>query len=329
MIKKLISFLAASVMVMSVSSVVPAFADTSYSIESVSSAAATTSISSCSFKLSCTSYIYNGTAKLPSVTVKKGSATLKRNTDYTLSYANNKNVGTASVTVKGKGKYTGTKKLTFSIKALNTTTGVKTEALSDSSMKISWSKNSNANGYILQRYDTAKKTYVNVKTTSSTSYTNTGLSAGTSYKYRVCAYRKIGTVTYKTYSSVITKSTLTTEQYYQNEVLRLVNIERKKVGAAELKSNAVLNSLASKRAIQIKSEFSHSYKGSSAGDMLDNMGYTWYAWGENIAAGQRTPQEVVTAWMNSPGHKKNILNTKFKKLGVGYSNKYWVQVFTD
>ncbi len=76
-----------------------------------------TSISSCTVTLSQTSYTYDGYAKKPSVTVKDGSKTLTSGTDYTVSYSNNTNVGTATVTVTGKGNYTGSVNKTFTIKS--------------------------------------------------------------------------------------------------------------------------------------------------------------------------------------------------------------------
>ena len=72
-------------------------------------------ISECTVTLSPTSYIYDGNAKTPSVTVKDGTKTLTADTDYTVAYANNTNVGTATVTVTGKGNYTGTASATFTI----------------------------------------------------------------------------------------------------------------------------------------------------------------------------------------------------------------------
>jgi len=70
----------------------------------------------------------------------------------------------------------------------------------------------------------------------------------------------------------------------------------------------------------------------SAGDMLKQSGINWSAWGENIASGQRTPEAVVTAWMNSEGHRANILSPNFSKIGVGYATNsngtpYWTQMF--
>ena len=73
-------------------------------------------ISDCTVTLSTTSYTYNGKAKKPTATVKDGTTTLTADTDYTVSYANNTNAGTATVTITGKGNYTGTKSVTFTIK---------------------------------------------------------------------------------------------------------------------------------------------------------------------------------------------------------------------
>ena len=63
--------------------------------------------------------------------------------------------------------------------------------------------------------------------------------------------------------------------------------------------------------------------------MLTSFGVSYRTAGENIAYGQRTPREVVTAWMNSPGHRANILNASYTQIGVGYvaSGNYWTQLF--
>ncbi|MBR2563318.1 MAG: serine protease, partial [Paenibacillus sp.] len=62
-------------------------------------------------------------------------------------------------------------------------------------------------------------------------------------------------------------------------------------------------------------------------DMMKQFGVTYSYAGENIAKGQKTPQEVVTAWMNSVGHRANILSKNFTHIGVGYYNGYWAQEF--
>lgn len=66
--------------------------------------------------------------------------------------------------------------------------------------------------------------------------------------------------------------------------------------------------------------------------MMKKSGITYRTAGENIAAGQRTPKDVVTAWMNSDGHRKNILSSSFTEIGVGYAKggaygHYWTQMF--
>jgi len=82
-----------------------------------------------------------------------------------------------------------------------------------------------------------------------------------------------------------------------------------------------------------KNYFSHqSPTYGSPFSMMKNFGISYRTAGENIAAGQQTPQEVVTAWMNSPGHRANILNKSFTHIGVGYAKggsygHYWTQMF--
>lgn len=125
---------------------------------------------------------------------------------------------------------------------------------------------------------------------------------------------------------------------YRQEVLRLVNVERAKVGAAPLTmNNPRLNSAAQKRATELLSLFSHTRPdGRSCSTVLADYGVDWWTCGENIASGYNanaTPQEVVNGWMNSPGHRANILNENFTEIGIGYTpdssghKHYWVQVF--
>ena len=76
----------------------------------------------------------------------------------------------------------------------------------------------------------------------------------------------------------------------------------------------------------------HSPTYGSAGEMLTQFNIKYSAWGENIAVGQRTPEDVVNGWMHSEGHKANILSSDFSKIGVGYVNNgrpYWTQIFTN
>ncbi len=146
--------------------------------------------------------------------------------------------------------------------------------------------------------------------------------------------------TKKSSSSSSTSKTKETETFTQDEfeaeVLRLVNVERKKAGLSEFTTTEALNKAANDRAKELTKHFGHDRPdGRSCFTVLDeyNIPSGWA--GENIAAGQKTPEEVVDDWMNSKGHRENILNPNFKKMGVGYYKKdggykhYWVQLFTS
>lgn len=118
-------------------------------------------------------------------------------------------------------------------------------------------------------------------------------------------------------------------------VLNLVNQERNKVGLKSLTLSTRLTSIANMKAqdMAVNNYFSHtSPKYGSPFQMLQHFGVTYRTAGENIAAGQRSAQEVMNAWMNSSGHRANILNANYTELGVGYYTGgsygvYWVQEF--
>jgi uncharacterized YkwD family protein/spore coat assembly protein SafA len=119
----------------------------------------------------------------------------------------------------------------------------------------------------------------------------------------------------------------------ESEVVRLVNIERAKHGLAPVKENWELSRVARYKSTDMKTKgyFDHySPTYGSPFDMMKKFGFKFYSAGENIAMGQRTPQEVMTAWMNSPGHRANILKADFKEIGVGLArdgSMYWTQMF--
>lgn len=118
-----------------------------------------------------------------------------------------------------------------------------------------------------------------------------------------------------------------------DEVIRLVNIERANAGLPSLQMSSVANSAAAVRANEIIVKFDHVRpNGQSCFSVLAEWGISSGYSGENIALGQRNPSEVVTAWMNSAGHKKNILNPNYTHIGIGYNlndnvSIGWVQLF--
>ena len=116
------------------------------------------------------------------------------------------------------------------------------------------------------------------------------------------------------------------------EVLNLVNAERARVGAPPLRLAEDLQQSAAIRAREIIQTFSHTRPdGSDCFTVMRSRGNTC---GENIAAGHGSPAETVEQWMNSDGHRENILNPAYRELGVGYAyedystyHHYWVQLF--
>lgn len=116
-------------------------------------------------------------------------------------------------------------------------------------------------------------------------------------------------------------------------VTSLVNAARRDAGLSELELDADLCAAAQARAQEIAQSFSHTRPdGSSCFTILEEFGISYRAAGENIAMGQRTPEEVMDGWMNSSGHRANILNGTFTSIGVGYyvdgaGAAHWVQIF--
>ncbi len=153
-----------------------------------------------SFKLSTTTYTYDGKVKTPSITVKDSAGkTLKKNTDYTVTYASGrKNVGTYKVTIRMIGKYSGTKTLTFKITPAKTTVSKLTAGKKSITVAIT-KRSTQVTGYQIQ-YSTSKTfSKATTKTISSyktTKYTLKSLSAKKTYYVRVRTYKTIGKTKY-------------------------------------------------------------------------------------------------------------------------------------
>ncbi|GLY39034.1 hypothetical protein Amsp01_050580 [Amycolatopsis sp. NBRC 101858] len=121
---------------------------------------------------------------------------------------------------------------------------------------------------------------------------------------------------------------------YPVQVLQETNKYRAQAGCPALVGNGQLTVAA-----QVHTDEMAKYRymshtgvaGDNPDDRITGAGYPWKRWGENIAAGQRTPQQVVTWWMNSPPHKANILNCAFREIGIWYTlggaRTYWTQDF--
>lgn len=119
---------------------------------------------------------------------------------------------------------------------------------------------------------------------------------------------------------------------FEQEVVKLTNAEREKQGLAALKIDTELSKVARAKSQDMKDNNYFDHNSPTYGspfDMMKKFGISYTTAGENIAQGQQTPEEVVQAWMDSPGHRENIMNSSFTHIGVGYveSGNYWTQQF--
>lgn len=119
-------------------------------------------------------------------------------------------------------------------------------------------------------------------------------------------------------------------------VLKIVNEERAKQGLKALVLDKQLNNVAQLKAEDMKKNNYFDHNSPTLGspfDLMRSQGVSYRTAGENIAAGQKTPEQVMESWMNSSGHRANILNKNYTQLGVGFCaggsyDTYWVQEFT-
>jgi uncharacterized protein YkwD len=113
---------------------------------------------------------------------------------------------------------------------------------------------------------------------------------------------------------------------YELAVLEEVNKFRAQNGLPPVRLNQTLNQAAQKHSDYqaVNRRMSHDGSGGSqVSDRVSAAGYRWRSVNENVAWNQQTPQEVVQAWINSPGHRANLLSASVKEIGVGENNKYW------
>jgi uncharacterized YkwD family protein len=126
------------------------------------------------------------------------------------------------------------------------------------------------------------------------------------------------------------KASASTPSSFEEQVVQLVNQQRAKAGLKSLTHRADVKNVAQKKAQDMinSNYFSHTSPNyGSPFDMLKTFGISYSYAGENIAKGQKTPQEVMNAWMNSSGHRANILKPQYDAIGVGYYHGAWVQMF--
>lgn len=218
---------------------------------------------------------------------------------------------------------------------------------------VVWSAVNGANAYYVYRATSANGTYSYVGSSTCTSYTDKSLSGGKTYYYTVRGVKDSGGAKYySVYSdkaSVTVKSSGSTstptptptapatqtptpapttggskadsnnyDSSFASQVLKIVNEERAKAGVSALTMGQNLVAPANKRAKEIKQSFSHTRPdGTAWSTVLSEYNVSVSAAGENIAYNYNTPEAVMDAWMNSPGHRANILNASFHHIGIG------------
>lgn len=158
----------------------------------------------------------------------------------------------------------------------------------------------------------------------------TGLAAGTAVVTVTDSNGKSTTLTVEVKEAPAGQTEKPSSASYTEQVIQLVNAQRAQNGLAPLQTNSAISEAARIRAGELPSLFEHTRPdGSTCFTVLSEVGLRYGTAGENIAAGYATPEQVVEGWMNSPGHRANILNGSFTTIGVGYNSEgnYWVQLF--
>ena len=188
---------------------------------------------------------------------------------------------------------------------------------------------------------TVKVTFSDVAT-NSTAYPYIGylLGANITNGYDDGTFRPNASVTRGEFSALMTRtlkyvndgSTAYQVSAYEKEVLRLVNIERAAAGLKPLTLHTELSKVARIKSQDMKNNnyFDHnSPVYGTPSEMMEKFGIRYTAAAENIAMGYFTPAVVVEGWMNSSGHRKNIMNANFTHIGIGHvaSGNYWTQMF--
>ena len=174
---------------------------------------------------------------------------------------------------------------------------------------------------------------------STTSTTTTTVPATTTTEPTTTTTLPTSTTTSTTRTTTTTTrpTSTTPASSYAGEVVRLTNVERVANGCPEVTVNALLTQVAQEHSQDMADQnyFDHTgLDGRSPFQRMTDAGYRYSTAGENIAAGYGTPAAVVTGWMNSSGHRANILNCSFREIGVGYVvsassqyKTYWTQAF--
>lgn len=252
----------------------------------------------------------------------------KAELDKYLASLKGSNKGTATNKDSNKGttqKTESNKGTTTSSKDSNKGTTQKTESNKETTVNKDSNKkttqNTESNKGTTTSTDSKKETTQNTgsdKKTTTTTASNTEKSSATT---------NTGSNT-----STATNSNSSSLSQFEQQVITLTNAERAKEGLPALQADTTLMQSARAKSDDMAKNNYFSHTSPTYGSPFDQMksfGISYKAAAENIAQGQKTPQEVVEAWMNSSGHRANIMNSSYTHIGVGYSSNgnYWTQQF--
>jgi uncharacterized protein YkwD len=222
--------------------------------------------------------------------------------------------------------------------------GLKASDITSRSVTLSWDGAKNAQQYVIE-YAVENGAYRALEPTSATACSVSGLNAGVSYKFRIRSRAVKNGVSYHgSRSSAVTvtalSSAVTIDDVYNDDlakkVYELTNKERAGLGLPALKWDDDYAVSAKIRVVELQYSWSHDRPdGRSCFTAFDEAGINYLSAGENLAMGSPadyyTAQGVVTDWMNSPGHRANIVSKNFEVIGVACYDKdgtrYWVQHF--
>lgn len=191
----------------------------------------------------------------------------------------------------------------------------------DKGVRLVWDEVSGAAGYKIERKLSSSSSYsvvATIKGSSNNIYVDRNLTSGAGYTYRIRAYKSInGATVYSQYKSVnVTTFSQTDLNNMKNEIIRLVNVERNKVGLKSLSVNTKNSSGSTVRAKEIATKFDHVRPNGTKYYTAFSGSYKYT--GENIGHhANMTAQNIVQLWMNSDGHRANILNPNYTSTSVG------------
>ena len=186
-----------------------------------------------------------------------------------------------------------------------------------------WEKVNGASEYYIYRKVDNETKWTRIAVVKGTSYLDKAINDDGKCTYTIRARNGANLSSYKTSGTTISLN-------FSMDVLRLVNEERRKAGLNELQYCHDLQDVVDLRTEEVTYMFSHTRPdGTTFETALDESGIDYYLAAENIAKGIKTPEQVMNAWMNSEGHKANILCPYVSHMAVGYIDGVWVQIFID